>query len=126
MPVVTRLPRRLGIILPSREPARPTAIGIVPARNPPGSTGLVHSRVPRQHRGPLPDAPAPARPLELGHRLTVEEVDEVWAYCTTAAFRKHRAGLVRLAEWVAVEGDQEAVAILVDNGMELVTEKETS
>ncbi len=58
--------------------------------------------------------------------VTVEEVDEVWTYCTTAVFRKQRSGLVRLAEWVAIEANQEAVAILIDNGMELVAGKETS
>jgi hypothetical protein len=32
--------------------------------------------------------------------------------------------LVRLAEWIAKEGHQEAVGILVDSGMELVASKE--
>jgi hypothetical protein len=61
-----------------------------------------------------------------GIGVTVEEVDEAWAYCTAADFRKHKPGLVRLAERVANEGDQEAVAILVDGGMELIVQKETS
>ena len=61
-----------------------------------------------------------------GIGVTVEEVEEVWAYCTAADVRKHRPDLVRLAERVARDGDQEAVAILVDIGMELVVRKETS
>lgn len=50
-------------------------------------------------------------------------VEEVWTYCTAADFRKHKRGLVHLAEWVVSEGDQEAVAILVDSGLELVLEE---
>lgn len=61
-----------------------------------------------------------------GAGVTVEEVEEVWTYCTATDFRKHKPGLVRLAEWVAKEGDQQAIAILVDSGMELVARKETS
>lgn len=57
--------------------------------------------------------------------VTVEEVEEVWTYCTTADFHRYKPGLVHLAEWVAREADQEAVAILVDSGMELVVGKET-
>jgi len=58
--------------------------------------------------------------------VTVEQVEEVWTYCAAADFRKHKPGLVHLAEWVATEADQEAVAILVDGGMELVVGKEKS
>lgn len=58
--------------------------------------------------------------------VTVEEVEEVWTYCSLADFRKHKSGLVHLAEWVATKADQEAVAIVVDSGMELVVGKETS
>ncbi len=48
-----------------------------------------------------------------GAGVTVEDVEEVWT-------------LVRLAEWIAKQGDQEAVAILIDSGMELVARRETS
>jgi hypothetical protein len=61
-----------------------------------------------------------------GVGVTVEEVDEVWAYCTAADLRRRKRELVRLAEQVAEDGDQEAVAIMVDGGMELVVRKETS
>lgn len=61
-----------------------------------------------------------------GAGVTVEEVEEVWTYCTAAEFRRHKPGLVRLAEWVASQADQEAVAILVDGGMELVVRREMS
>jgi hypothetical protein len=61
-----------------------------------------------------------------GTGVIVEEVEEIWTYCTAGDFRKQGAGLVHLAEWVAAEAKQEAVAILVDSGMELVVGKETS
>jgi hypothetical protein len=63
---------------------------------------------------------------DAGAGVTVEEVEEVWAYCTLADFRRYKPDLVRLAEWVAKEGEQDAVAVLVDSGMELVVRKETS
>ena len=61
-----------------------------------------------------------------GQGVTVEEVEEIWIYCTAADFQTHKPGLVNVAEWVATECDQEAVALLVDHGMELVVRKETS
>ena len=61
-----------------------------------------------------------------GTGVTVEEVEEVWSYCTAADFRKHKPGLVRLAEWLATTADQDAVAILVGGGIELVVKKEKS
>ena len=71
------------------------------------------------------------RPRLRGHwgggaGVTVEEVEEVWTYCTAADFRRHKPDLVRLAERIAADGDQEAIAILVNSGMELVARKETS
>jgi hypothetical protein len=50
----------------------------------------------------------------------VEEVEELWVFCGTTEFRRHKPSLVQLAEWVWTRADQEAVAILVDGGMELV------
>lgn len=55
-----------------------------------------------------------------GRGVTVEEVEEIWVYCGDAEFRRHKPDLIRLAEWVWKRADQEAVAILVDGGMELV------
>lgn len=126
VPIVGRLPHRLGIILPSRDhrgrrlpaKARATIRQMVAdwfSRAFPGSTEDRMQVRPRL-RGRWGAGPG----------VTVEEVEEVWTYCTAADFRKHRPGLVELAEWVATEGDQEAVAILVDSGMELVVGKETS
>jgi len=124
--VAGRLPRRLGIILPSRDrrgrrlpaQARRVIREVVAdwfGRAFPGSTEDRMQMRPRL-RGRWGS----------GAGVTVEEVDEVWTYCTASDFRKHKPGLVRLAEWVAKEGDQEAIAILVDGGMALVVGKETS
>jgi hypothetical protein len=126
VPVVRRLPRRLGIILPSRD----------------RHGRLLSAKTRRVIREAVADWFGRAFPgstedrMQIRPRLrgrwsssvgvTVEEIGEVWVYCTAADFRKHKPDLVRLAERVANEGDQEAVAILVDGGMELVVRKETS
>jgi hypothetical protein len=60
-----------------------------------------------------------------GAGVTIEKVEEVWAYCSAAEFRKHRRGLVGLAEQVWALADQEAIAILVDSGMEIVVGEES-
>jgi hypothetical protein len=59
-----------------------------------------------------------------GTGVTVEEVEEIWSYCSATEFRRHRRGLVVLAEKLWVLGDQEAIAILVDSGMEIVVGEE--
>src|SRR5437867_2704412 len=46
---------------------------------------------------------------QSGTGVTVEEVEEVWTYCTAADFGRHKPGLVRLAERVATEAEQEVV-----------------
>ena len=118
--------RRLGIILPSRDrrgrrlPAETRrvirmAVADWFGRAFPGSTEDRMQMRPRL-RGRWGS----------GAGVTVEEVEEMWTYCTAVDLRKHKSGLVHLAEWVATEADQEAVAILVDGGMELVVGKEPS
>jgi hypothetical protein len=126
VPIIGRLPHRLGVILPSRDrrgrrlPAQTRgaireAVADWFSRTFPGSTEDRMQMRPRL-RGRW----------RTGSGVTVEEVEEVWTYCTAADFRKHKAGLVRLAERIATEGNQEAIAILVDGGMELVAGKERS
>jgi hypothetical protein len=87
---------------------------------------VVLSRVPGSTEDRLQMRPRLRGRWGAGTGVAVEEVEEVWTYCTAADFRKQKPGLVHLAEWVATEGDQEAIAILVDSGMELVIGKETS
>ncbi|MBI4521509.1 MAG: hypothetical protein HY701_11785 [Gemmatimonadetes bacterium] len=126
MPVISRLRHRLGMILPSRDRR---------GRRLTAKTRRVIREVVADWFGHAFPASTEDR-MQIRTRLrgrwgagagvTVEEVEEVWAYCTAVDFRKHKPELVRLAEWVAQEGDQEAVAGLIDGGMELVVRKETS
>lgn len=126
MPVIGRLPHRLGIVLPSRDrhSRRLTAKTRQAIREEVDDwfdhafSGSSEDRL--QIRPRLRGRWGP------GARVTVEEVEEVWTYCTAVNFRRHKPGLIRLAERIAAKGDQEAVAILVDSGMELVVRKETS
>lgn len=120
MPIVGRLPHRLGILLPSMD-----------RRGKPLS-----SRVRQRVQRVVQDWFAEAFPGSTSDRMqvrprlrgrwgsgagvTIEKVEEVWAYCSAAEFRKHRRGLVGLAEQVWGLADQEAIAILVDSGMEIV------
>jgi hypothetical protein len=126
MPIVGRLPHRLGIILPSRDrQGRRLSAATLRA---------IHAAVVDWFGEAFPGSTADRMQMRprlrgrwgSGAGVSVEEVEEVWTYCTAADFRKQKPGLVRLAEWVAAEADQEAMAILVDTGMELVVGKETS
>ena len=126
MPVIRRLRHQLGIILPSldRHGQRLSAKTRRVIRE------AVADWFGRAFTGGTEDRTQMRARLRgrwgTGVGVTVEEVEEVWAYCTAADIRKHKPDLVRLAERVAHDGDQEAVAILVDIGMELVVRKETS
>lgn len=126
MPVVGRLPHRLGIILPSRDRRRKR----LPARTREVVRRVVQDWFSQAFTGSSEDRVQMRARLRGRWRsslgVAVEEVEEVWTYCSAAEFRRHKPGLVRLAEWVATEGDQESVAILVDGGLELVVGKETS
>jgi hypothetical protein len=126
MPIVGRLPHRLGIILPSRD-RRGRRLSAGTRRE---IRRMVANWFGRAFPGSTEDR-LQMRPRLRGRwgsgaGVTVEEVDEIWVYCTVADFREQKPGLVHLAEWVAAEANQEAVAILVDSGMELVVGKETS
>lgn len=126
MPVVKRLRHRLGIILPSRNRQ-----GHLLSKN---TRRLIQDAVAewfgRVFAGSTEDRTQIRTRLRgrwgKGVGLTVEEVEEVWAYCATAEFRRHKRDLIRLAEQVAHDADQEAIAILIDGTMELVVRKETS
>lgn len=126
MPVVRRLPHRLGIILPSRDRRGRR----LPAEARRVIRDMVSDWFGRAFPGSTEDR-VQIRPRlrgrwRAGARVTVEQVEEVWTYCTAADFRRHKPDLVRLAERIAADADQEAIAILVDRGMELVVRKETS
>ena len=126
MPVVGRLPHRVGIILPSRDRQGL----LLPQRTRDGMRQVVAEWFSRAFPGSTEDH-MQIRPRLRGRwgegaGVTVEDVEEIWTYCTAADFRKHKPGLIHLAERVVREGNQEAVAILVDSGMEIVVEKETS
>lgn len=126
MPVVGRLPHRIGIILPSRD-----RHGLLLSdRTRETIRQMVAEWFSRAFPGRTEDR-MQIRPRLRGRwgsgaGVTVEEVEEVWTYCTAADFRKHKPGLIQVAERVVAQGDQEAVAILVNSGMELVVGKETS
>ena len=122
MPVVDRLPHRLGLILPSRD-RRGRAL---PARTRRLLRKAVRDWFASAFSGSTEERSRLRGRWRAGAGVTVEEVEELWIYCTADDFRTHKPGLVHVAEWVATEGDQEAVAILVDSGMELVVRKETS
>ena len=125
MPVVGRLPHRLGIILPSlARGGRPLS---------PPLRGQVRKRVQewfaQAFTGSTEDR-LQVRPRlrgrwGTGSGVTVEDVEEIWVFCNAAEFHKYKPGLVRLAEWVWKKADQQAVAILVDGGMELVVGRES-
>ena len=122
MPVVDRLPHRLGLILPSRD-RRGRALS---ARTRQLLRKAVRAWFANTFSGSTEERSRLRGRWRAGAGVTVEEVEELWIYCTADDFRTHKAGLVHVAEWVATESDQEAVAILVDSGMELVARKETS
>lgn len=126
MPVVRRLRHRLGIILPSRDRDG----RLLSAKMRRVIRAAVADWFSRAFAGSTEDRLQTRARLRgrwlSGVGVTVEEIEEVWAYCMAADFRRHKPGLIRLAEWVANESDQDAVAILVDAALELVVQKETS
>ena len=120
MPVVGRLPRRLGIILPSlARDGRPLSAV---------SRGEIRTRVQQWFAAAFTGSTEDRLQVRprlrgrwgAGSGVSVEEVEEIWVFCSTTELRRHKSGLVDLAEWVWERADQDAVAILVDGGMELV------
>lgn len=120
MPVVGRLPRRLGIVLPSLARGdRPLSAA---------SRGEIRKGVQEWFAAAFTGSTADRLQVRprlrgrwgAGSGVSVEEVEEIWVFCSAAEFRRHKGGLVHLAEWVWKRADQDAVAILVDGGMELV------
>jgi hypothetical protein len=125
VPIVKRLPCRLGMILPSvRQDGQPLSPALrrevrqrVQGWFAEAFTGSTEDR--------LQVRPRLRGRWGAGSGVSVEKVEEVWVYCSVTEFRKHKAGLVQLAEWVWKKADQQAVAILVDGGMELVEGRES-
>lgn len=122
MPIVRRLPHRLGILVPSRDRRGEPLSGVVRKLLEQGVSdwfsqtmgGSTEERVGRRDR-------LVGRFQVTAGRVIVETVKEVWAQCSGAEFKKHRPGLVALAEWVCSLGDQVVVAILIDGEMQLVS-----
>ena len=121
MPVVKRLPHRLGIVIPSRDRrGRPLAAALrreidkaVSGWFTTNFGGETAERIGRRDRllGRFQVAPG---------QVVVEAVKELWAQCTAREFVMNRPRLVRLAEWVCQRGDQVVVAIFLDVEMQLV------
>lgn len=126
MPISARLPRRLGILLPSRDRHG----RLLSARSRQGVRKIVFQWFAERFPGSTEDR-MQMRPRLRGRwgsdsGVTVEEVEEIWTYCSAADFHKQKPGLVGLAELVAEKAEQEAIAILVDSGMEIVVGREQS
>ena len=121
MPIVRRLPHRLGIMVPSRD------------RHGHPVPKAVRAEIERVVAEWFSKAFGGSTEERVGHRdrligrfevkpgkVVVETVKEVWAQCTRREFERHRLRLARLAEWVCSHGDQAVVAITVDREMRLV------
>lgn len=126
MPVIGRLPHRLGIILPSRDRRGRRLPAHIREEIRQMVAAWFGGAFPGNTEDRLQIRPRLRGRWGAGSEVTVEEVEEVWTYCSTADFRKSKPGLVHLAERVATRASQEAIAILVDSGMELVIGKEIS
>lgn len=118
MPVAKRLPHKLGMVLPSRNREGKALSAVTMSK--------VGARVRAWFAAELGADTEERKRLHGRYsaargRVIVETVSEIWSYCTGDQFRTKKAGLVRLAEWVCREARQEAIGILVDGGMELVT-----
>jgi hypothetical protein len=120
MPVTLRLPRRLGILLPSLD-----RDGVpIDARTRLRVRSRVLSWFSRAFPGSTEDR-VQIRPRLRGRwgsgaTVTVEKIEEIWSYCTAAELARLKPSLVRLAESICQEADQDAVALLIDTGMEIV------
>ncbi len=125
MPIVKRLPHCLGLLLPSIDRrGRP-----LPSRVRNRTRRVVDDWFAGAFSGSTSDR-MQIRPRlhgrwSSGSGVTVEEVEEVWAFCSGAELKKHRQSLVHLAERVCALADQDAIAILVDSGMEIVVGEES-
>lgn len=125
MPIAARLPHRLGIILPSRDRSG--------ARLGSRTRRAVRERVGAWFSAAFPGRTSDRmqmRPRLRGYwesdkSITIEEIEEIWVYCTKVEARRHEPRLVALAEWICETADQDAVAILIDAGMQIVVRGES-
>lgn len=116
MPVVKRLPHKLGIVLPSKDrdgkPLGKNLMKRIRARALRWFKELGGSTEERRDRR--------GTYVAAKGQVIQERVTYVWTFCTTAQFRQSRRELVDLAEAICRDARQQAVGILVDEGMELI------
>jgi hypothetical protein len=107
VPVVGRLPHRLGIILPSRDRQGRRLGAKMRARLRRRVADWFGEAFPGNTEDRMQIRPRLRGRWGVGPGVTVEEVEEVWSFCSAAELHEHKPGLVQLAEWVAREGDQQ-------------------
>jgi len=116
LPVVKRLPHKLGIVLPSKDrDGKPLGRNLMKRIRARTLRWFKDFGGSTEERRDLRGTYVAAKGQVIQERVTY-----VWTFCTTAQFRQSRRELVDLAEAICRDARQQAVGILVDEGMELV------